>query len=410
MYTTAEFDIQQVRADFPILSTKVYGKPNVYYDNGATTQKPEVVIRSLEEYYKSYNSNVHRGVHYLSQKATDAQEEARRTIARFINARSDREIIFTRGTTESINLVAYSFGKRYVKAGDEIIISAMEHHSNLVPWQQLCEDRGAVLRVIPIYANGELVWEACEELLNNKTRLVAVTWVSNALGTVNPVRRIIEAAHSRNIPVLLDAAQAIQHIPVDVQELDADFLVFSGHKIYGPTGIGVLYGKEELLRELPPYQTGGSMIKQVTFDKTTWADLPFKFEAGTPDVAGIIGLGAAIEYVDHLGIGQIAEAEHRLMQYAEQQLSSIPGIKLIGMPEERTGALSFLADGIHPFDLGELLDKQGIAVRTGHHCCQPVMDFYDIPGTVRASFAFYNTTEEVDRLVHGVKKGIAMLG
>ncbi len=409
MLTTKSINIQQIRADFPILSTTVYGHPLVYLDNGATTQKPDAVLKSLEDYYRSCNANVHRGVHYLSQKATDAQEEARRIAAHFINAESEREIIFTRGTTESINLVAHSFGKRFVQPGDEIIISAMEHHSNLVPWQQLCEDRGAILRVIPLTETGELEMGVYENLINERTRLVAITWVSNALGTVNPVKSLIEIAHRNNVPVLLDAAQAIQHMPVDVRALDVDFLVYSGHKIYGPTGIGVLYGKEALLEELPPYQTGGSMIRQVTFAQTTWADLPFKFEAGTPDIAGIIGLGVALDYVSNLGLAAIAEAEHQLMDYAAEQLSSIPSVRLIGHPPERAGALSFLAGDIHPFDLGELLDKQGIAVRTGHHCCQPVMEAYAIPGTVRVSFGVYNTLDDIDRLVSGVARGISML-
>ncbi len=410
MNNTIKPDIEKIRADFPILNTLVYGKPLVYLDNGATTQKPLSVIKVLEEYYQEYNSNVHRGVHFLSQKATDAQEAARRKVAQFINAKHEHEIIFTRGTTESINLVAYSFGKRYIQPGDEIIVSALEHHSNIVPWQLACEDRGATLKVIPMDDNGDLMLEEYEQLLSDKTRIVAVTWVSNSLGTVNPVKQIIDMAHARNVPVLLDAAQAIQHTHVDVQELDVDFIAFSGHKIYAPTGIGVLYGKEALLNEMPPYQGGGSMIKQVTFAKTTWADLPFKFEAGTPDVAGAIGLGAALDYVQEIGLDNIITAEHELMQYAEEKLSAIPGLRIIGHPQEKAGTLSFLVADIHPFDLGEILDKQSIAVRTGHHCCQPVMEFFHIPGTVRASFSFYNTREDVDRLVAGIEKGIAMLG
>lgn len=407
---TAPFDIAKIRADFPILDVEVYGRPLVYLDNGATTQKPRAVIEALDTYYETYNSNVHRGVHFLSQKATDAQEAARRKVASFINARHEHEVIFTRGTTESINLVAYSFGKRYIQPGDEIIVSAMEHHSNIVPWQLACEDRGAVLKVIPIDTNGDLVLEAYEQLLSEKTRIVAVTWVSNTLGTVNPVQEIIAKAHARNIPVLLDAAQAVQHTQVDVQALDADFLVFSGHKIYGPTGIGVLYGKEALLNEMPPYQGGGSMIKQVTFAKTTWADLPFKFEAGTPDVSGAIGLGAALDYVQHIGLDNIIAAEHSLLQYAEAQLQQLPGLRIIGQPKEKAATVSFLTGDIHPFDLGELLDKQSIAVRTGHHCCQPIMEHYAIPGTVRASLSFYNNREDIDRLVAGITRGMAMLG
>ncbi|WP_118973442.1 aminotransferase class V-fold PLP-dependent enzyme [Taibaiella koreensis] len=410
MSATTKLDIAKIRADFPLLQTEVYGRPVVYFDNGATTQKPLPVLQALEEYYRSYNSNVHRGVHFLSQKATDGQEAARRKVAQFINARHDHEIIFTRGTTESINLVAYSFGKRFLQPGDEIIISAMEHHSNIVPWQLACEDRGAVLKVVPMDANGDLMLDEYEKLFSEKTKIVALTWVSNSLGTVNPVQELVARAHARQVPVLLDAAQAIQHTPVDVQSLDVDFLVFSGHKIYAPTGVGVLYGKESLLNEMPPYQGGGSMIKQVTFAKTTWADLPFKFEAGTPDVSGIIGLGAALDYVNEIGLEAIIEAEHELMQYASERLQTIPGLRIIGQPKEKAGTISFLVEGIHPFDLGELLDKQSIAVRTGHHCCQPVMEFFNIPGTVRASFSFYNTKEEVDRLVEGIKKSAAMLG
>lgn len=410
MNKTTKPDIAKIRADFPILDVAVYGKPLVYLDNGATTQKPSAVIEALDDYYKEYNANVHRGVHFLSQKATDAQEAARRKVARFINAKHEHEIIFTRGTTESINLVAYSFGKRYIQPGDEIIVSAMEHHSNIVPWQLACEDRGATLKVIPMDANGDLMLDEYEKLFTEKTRIVAVTWVSNSLGTVNPVKQIIDMAHAHNVPVLLDAAQAIQHTHVDVRDLDVDFLAFSGHKIYAPTGIGVLYGKEQWLNEMPPYQGGGSMIKQVTFAKTTWADLPFKFEAGTPDVSGTIGLGAALDYVNEIGLDHIIETEHELMQYATEQLSAIPGLRIIGQPKEKAGTISFLVANIHPFDLGELLDKQSIAVRTGHHCCQPVMDFFSIPGTVRASFSFYNTKEDIDRLVKGIEKGVAMLG
>jgi cysteine desulfurase/selenocysteine lyase len=409
MPTAIKLDIDKIRADFPILKEKVYGKPLVYLDNGATTQKPKQVIQVLEEYYNEYNSNVHRGVHFLSQKATDAEEAARRKVQQFINAKHEQEIIFTRGTTESINLVAYSFSKQYVKPGDEIIVSAMDHHSNIVPWQIACEDHGATLRVIPMDETGALKLDEFEKLLNDKTRIVAVTWVSNTLGTVNPIRKIIEMAHARNVKVLVDAAQAIQHTHVDVQALDADFLVFSGHKIYGPTGIGVLYGKEALLLEMPPYQSGGSMIKQVSFAKTTWADLPFKFEAGTPHVSGIIGLGRALDYMNEIGLDLIFEAEHELMAYAVERLAAIPGLRFIGNAKERAGALSFLVGDIHPFDLGEILDKQGIAVRTGHHCCQPIMEFFEIPGTVRASFSFYNTKAEIDALATGIEKGIAML-
>lgn len=409
MPVTEKLNIAKIRADFPILQESVHGQPLVYLDNGATTQKPETVIQAIDQYYKEYNSNVHRGVHYLSQKATNAQEAARSKVARFINAREDAEIIFTRGTTESINLVAHSFGKRFIQAGDEVIISAMEHHSNLVPWQMACEDRGALLKVIPFDDQGDLVLEELANMINTRTKIVAVTWVSNTLGTVNPVSEIIKLAHAHNVPVLLDAAQAIQHLPIDVQELDVDFLAFSGHKIYGPTGIGVLYGKAHLLREMPPYQGGGSMIKSVTLQQTTYADIPFRFEAGTPHIAGIIGLGAALDYVETLGLEAIIESEAGLLNYAREQLATLPGIRFIGNARHQAATVSFLIDGIHPFDLGEILDKQSIAVRTGHHCCQPIMDYYHIPGTVRASFAFYNTKEEVDKLVKGVKKGIAML-
>lgn len=408
--TTAPLDIEKVRKDFPILGREVYGRPLVYLDNAATTQKPLAVIRALEEYYREYNSNVHRGVHFLSQKATDRQEAARHTVAQFIHAAADREVIFTRGTTESINLVAYSFGRRFLKAGDEVLITQMEHHSNIVPWQIACEERGALLKVLPMNGDGTLNLEALDELLNGRTRIMAFTWVSNSLGTVNPVKDMIEKAHARDIPVLIDAAQAIQHIPVDVQALDADFLVFSGHKIYGPTGIGVLYGKERWLAEMPPYQGGGSMIKSVTFPKTTYADLPFKFEAGTPDVSGAIGLAAAIDYIRDLGLDHIIAAEQELTDYAHKALSGISGLRFIGNAPEKAGAHSFLLGDIHPFDLGELLDKQGIAVRTGHHCCQPVMDFYAVPGTVRASFSFYNTRAEADALAAGIEKAAGMLG
>lgn len=403
-------DLQKIRADFPILNEKVYGRELVYLDNGATTQKPQQVIDALDHYYQHYNSNVHRGVHRLSQVATDAQEAARNYIAQFIHAKNDHEIIFTRGTTESINLVAYSFGKKYLKPGDEVIISAMEHHSNIVPWQIACEDRGASLKVLPINEKGELVIEELEHLISDKTKIIAITWVSNTLGTINDIEKIVAIAHQHNVPVLVDAAQAVQHLPVDVQQSDIDFLAFSGHKIYGPTGIGVLYGKEKYLKAMPPYQGGGSMIKNVTFEQTTYTSLPFKFEAGTPDISGAIGLHAALEYVNALGIAAVHQYENELIQYATEQLSQIAGLRLIGNARQKTGALSFLVNDIHPFDVGELLDKQGIAVRTGHHCCQPIMDFYNIPGTVRASFAVYNTKEEVDRLKTGIEKAVSMLG
>ncbi len=402
-------DIKAIREDFPILSTKVYGKPLVYFDNAATSQKPWPVLKAIENYYTTLNSNVHRGVHYLSQHATDAFEEARRKTAAFINAAHDYEIIFTRGATESINLVAHSFGKAFVKKGDEIIISAMEHHSNIVPWQMLCEDWGATLRVIPMNEKGELQMDVFATLLNKKVKLVALNYVSNSLGTINPVRDIIALAHSHNIPVLLDAAQAIQHIPVDVQELDVDFLVFSGHKMYGPTGIGVLYGKEEWLNQMPPYQGGGEMIKTVSFEKTVYNELPFKFEAGTPNIEAAICLGAAIDYINQVGLDKIQQYEHELLEYATAQLLAIDKVQLVGTAAEKASVLAFNIEGVHPYDTGVILDKLGIAVRTGHHCTQPIMDFLCIPGTVRASFAFYNTREEIDILVAGVKKAVSML-
>jgi cysteine desulfurase/selenocysteine lyase len=403
------FNVEKIREDFPILQTTVHGRPLVYLDNGATAQKPLAVINSMVDYYKGYNSNVHRGVHYLSQKATDAHEAAREGVRAFINAEKSREVIFTRGTTESINIVAHSFGKAFVNAGDEIIITAMEHHSNIVPWQMLCEERGAILRVIPINADGELILEEYDKLLNERTKLVTVVHVSNTLGTVNPVKEIIAKAHAVGAAVLIDGAQSIQHMAVDVQDLDADFFVFSGHKLFGPTGIGVLYGKEQYLNAMPPYQGGGSMIKQVTLEKTTYNELPFKFEAGTPHVEGIIGLGAAIDYINAIGIANVAAYEHELVAYAVEQLSKIEGLRFIGNAKERVSVLSFLVGDIHPYDIGVILDKLGIAVRTGHHCCQPIMDIFSIPGTVRASFAFYNTKAEVDALVAGLLKAKTML-
>lgn len=412
MTTTATnvFDVFRIRNEFPVLKECVYGKPLVYLDNGATTQKPNIVIETLDEYYQTYNSNVHRGVHFLSQKATDAQEAARRKVASFINAGFEHEIIFTRGTTDSINLVAHSFCEAYVKNGDEVLITEMEHHSNIVPWQLACGQKGAKIKAIPLKEDGTLDLEKLDELLTDKVKIVAVTWVSNSLGTINPIKKIIEKAHALQIPVLVDAAQSIQHLKVDVQALDIDFLAFSGHKIYGPTGIGVLYGKEKFLNEMPPYQGGGSMIDRVTIEKTTYTTLPFKFEAGTPDISGAIGLGAALDFVtDFVGLENIIRYEHEVVEYALEQLQQIDEINIIGRSRPKAGAISFLAKGIHPFDLGELLDKQGIAVRTGHHCCQPIMDFYHIPGTVRASFAVYNTKEEVDLLINGLKRSVRML-
>jgi cysteine desulfurase/selenocysteine lyase len=402
-------DVEKIRKDFPILGTFVFGHPLVYLDNAATTQKPEVVLKAMEEYYHTINSNVHRGVHHLSQQATDAYELARKKIAEFIGAKHAHEIIFTRGTTESINLVAASFAKKFLKAGDSILVSGLEHHSNIVPWQLACEDRGATLEVIPIDGNGEMVLDGLEKLLEG-VKLVSVNYVSNALGTINPVREIIAAAHRQGIPVMLDAAQAVQHMELDVQELDVDLLAFSSHKIYGPTGFGVLYGKEQWLNELPPYQGGGEMIKTVSFEKTTYNDLPYKFEAGTPDIAGAIGLGAALDYIQTLGLSAIRQTENNLMAYALEALQEVKELRMIGKPVNRAGVLSFLVGDIHPFDLGEILDKQGIAVRTGHHCAQPIMDLYCIPGTVRASLAFYNTPGEIDRLVGGIRKAMTLLG
>ncbi|MDR3711267.1 MAG: cysteine desulfurase [Puia sp.] len=403
-------DIMKVREDFPILRTTVFGHPLVYLDNAATTQKPLAVLEAQDRYYTTINSNVHRGVHFLSQQATEAYEPGRKKIAAFIHARHTHEIIFTKGTTESINLVASSFGRKFLQKGDAILVTAMEHHSNIVPWQMICEERGALLKVIPVNEKGELVLDELDGLLKERVKLVALNYISNALGTVNPVREVLRAAHGMGIPVLLDAAQAIQHTEIDVQELDVDFLAFSAHKIYGPTGFGVLYGKEEWLNQLPPYQGGGEMIKTVSFEKTVYNDLPYKFEAGTPDMAGSVGLGAALDYIQSLGMDNIRTYEHELMAYALDALRGIDGLRLIGEARERAGVLSFLVGSIHPFDLGEILDKQGIAVRTGHHCAQPIMDQYCIPGTVRASLAFYNTKSEIDALVTGIHKAIQLLG
>jgi cysteine desulfurase / selenocysteine lyase len=403
-------DVEKIRKDFPILKEKVWGHPLIYLDNAATTQKPEVVIKTLDKYYREYNANVHRGVHFLSQKGTDAFEAVRRIVQAFINAKHEHEVIFTKGTTEGINLVASSFGKRFVKPGDSIIISAMEHHSNIIPWQIMCEDRGAKLKVIPMNDKGELIMEEYDKLLDDTVKLVAVSFVSNTLGTVNPIKQIIDKAHAKDIPVLADAAQAIQHIGIDVQYLDVDFLVFSGHKMYGPTGVGGLYGKEKWLNEMPPYQGGGEMIKTVSFEKSTYNVLPFKFEAGTPNVADVIGLGVAIGYINEIGLDNIRETEQQLIKYAVEQLKAIDEFRFIGEAKERAASISFLIGNAHPFDVGEILDKQGIAVRTGHHCTEPIMNFFKIPGTVRASFAFYNTKEEVDKLVKGIKKAVTLLG
>lgn len=407
--TKGELDIEKIRKDFPLLQTRVYGKPLVYLDNSATTQKPEMVLKAMDDYYRTYNSNVHRGVHFLSQKATDAYELVRKKVAEYINAKHEHEVIYTRSTTDGINLVAYSYGKKFVKEGDSVIISAMEHHSNIVPWQMMCEERGAKLKVIPMNEKGELLIDEFEKLLDERVKIISLTYVSNSLGTINPIKEIIDKAHQLDIPVLIDAAQAIQHLGVDVQSLDADFVVFSGHKMYAPTGIGILYGKERWLNAIPPYQGGGEMIKTVTFEKTTYNDLPFKFEAGTPDITEVIGLGAAIDYINSIGLQQMRAREHHLFAYAHDVLRNIDGLRFIGEAKNKTASISFLIGNLHPFDVGEILDKQGIAVRTGHHCTQPVMDFFNIPGTVRASLAFYNTEEEIDKLGEGIKKAISLL-
>lgn len=404
-----KIDIQKVRADFPILRREVNGKPLVYLDNGATTQKPKVVIDAISNYYSDMNSNVHRGVHYLSQISTDAFEVTRRKVQEFINAKEDFEVIITKGTTDSINLVATCYGKAFIHEGDEIIISAMEHHSNIVPWQMLCEEKGAVLRVIPMNAQGELDMDAYANLLSAKTKLVSVTYVSNALGTINPIKEIIDLAHAHNVPVLVDAAQGIQHLAIDVQKLDVDFLAFSGHKMYAPTGVGVLYGKKDLLNAMPPYQGGGDMIKEVTFEKTTYNELPFKFEAGTPNIEAGICLSAAIDYINELGIDNIKAYEDELLAYATARIKDIPGVKLIGEAAQKSSVLSFVVEGIHPYDIGVILDKLGIAVRTGHHCAQPVMDQFGIPGTVRASLAVYNTKDDIDNFIAGLNRAVNML-
>lgn len=397
------------REDFLILGQEVYKKTLVYFDNAATTQKPEMVICALADYYRTINSNIHRGVHYLSQKATEEFEVARKAVRDFIHAAHDYEIVFTRGATESINLVASSFGRTYIHEGDEIVISEMEHHSNIVPWQFLCEDRGAKLKVIPFSDNGTLCVEKLEELLTPKTKILAVTHVSNTLGTINPVKEIIRIAHAHNVPVMIDGAQAVAHCPVDVQDLDCDFYCFSGHKMYAPMGVGIMYGKERWLNEMKPYQGGGEMISTVTFEKTTYNELPYKFEAGTPAVGDVIGLRKAIEYMQGVGIQNIAKHENELLQYGTQELKKIEGMRIIGEAQNKAAVISFLVGNAHPYDMGVLLDHQGIAVRTGHHCTQPIMDHFHIPGTVRASFALYNTKEEIDILVKAVQKAAQML-
>lgn len=404
-----KIDINKVRADFPILKRQVNGKPLVYLDNGATTQKPKQVIDAIIHYYEEMNSNVHRGVHYLSQISTDAFEVTRRKIKEFINAEHEHEIIITKGTTESINIIASCYGRAFIGKDDEIIISAMEHHSNIVPWQMLCDEKGCKLRIVPMTAEGDLDVETYKTLFSERTKLVSLTYVSNALGTINPVKEIIDIAHQHKVPVLLDGAQAVQHLKVDVQELDVDFFAFSGHKMYGPTGVGVLYGKESLLNSMPPYQGGGDMIKEVTLEKTTYNELPFKFEAGTPNIEAGIALANAIDYINELGLEAIKDHEDELLAYATQELSTVKSIRFIGTAKEKSSVISFLIEGTHPYDIGVILDKLGIAVRTGHHCAQPVMDQYGIPGTVRASLAVYNTKEDVDILVTGLKRAVDML-
>ena len=400
----AGFDVERVRADFPVLKQTVHGKPLVYLDSAATAQKPSCVVEAIRHFHEVDCANIHRGVHELSQRSTASYEEARAKTKRFLNSRSKNELIFVRGTTEAINLVSSSWGRKNVKSGDEIVISAMEHHSNIVPWQMLCEEKGARLRVIPMNDRGELLLEEYEKLLNPRTRMVAVAHISNALGTVNPVRQIIEMAHRAGALALIDGAQAAPHQKVDVQALDADFYAFSGHKVCGPTGIGILYGKAKLLNAMPPYQGGGDMIRTVTFEKTTYNDLPYKFEAGTPNIAGGIGMGASLDYVMRIGLDKISAYEHELLVYGTEKLLQIPGLRLIGTARDKAAVLSFVMEGIHPHDIGTVLDRQGIAVRTGHHCAQPVMDRFQIPATTRASLAFYNTVGEIDALAAGLKK------
>ncbi len=403
---SAHFEVEKIRQDFPALHQKVYGKPLVYLDNAATSQKPQAVIDTLARYYTIENANIHRGVHYLSERATLAYEGARARVKDFINAREAREIVFCRSTTEGINLAAQSYGRNFLKSGDEILITTMEHHSNIVPWQILCEQIGAVLRVAPINDAGELIMEHFEKLLNEKTKLVAVAHISNALGTVNPVEEIIRMAHRRGIAVLVDGAQAAPHLKIDVQRLDADFYLFSGHKMFGPTGIGVLYAKSNLLEKMPPYQGGGDMILSVTFEKTVYNVIPHKFEAGTPNIAGTVGLGATIDYLNEIGMENIAAYEKELLEYGMEVLSGIPRLRLIGTAKGKAAILSFIIDGVHPHDVGTILDREGIAIRTGHHCAQPVMQRFGVPATARASMAFYNTNEEIDALAAGIKKVI----
>ena len=404
------FDVASVRKDFPILSSLVHGKPLVYLDNAATTQKPQIVLDTLTKYYTEQNSNIHRGVHHLSEVATFEYEKARGKVKNLLNAADSKEIIFTKGTTDGINLVAHSYGRKYISAGDEVIVSAMEHHSNIVPWQLLCEERGAKLKIIPMNDEGELLINDFEKILSPKTKIVSVVYVSNSLGTINPIKKIIDLSHTNGTPVLIDGAQSVAHMKVDVNALDCDFFVFSGHKIFGPTGIGVLYGKSEWLEKMIPYQGGGDMIRSVTFEKTTFNDLPFKFEAGTPNIAGGIGLGAAIDYVQKIGLDAIGEYEHDLLEYGTDALQSVRGLRIIGTAKEKANVISFVLENAHPHDIGTILDREGIAIRTGHHCTQPVMQRFGIPATARASLSVYNTKEEIDILVRGIGKVKEILG
>jgi cysteine desulfurase / selenocysteine lyase len=406
--TMSNWDVEKIRKDFPVLSQTVNGKPLVYLDNGASSQVPQIVIDRGSKYLAEEHSNIHRGVHYLSQHATTAYEAAREKVKRFINAPDVKECIFVRGTTEGVNLVAFSYGRKFINEGDEILVSQMEHHSNIIPWQMIAEEKGARVVMIPMNERGELIIDEYENLLNERTKMVAVTHVSNSLGTVNPLKEMIATAHKFGVPVLVDAAQSVPHFPVDVQDLDCDFFIFSGHKMFGPTGSGVLYGKREWLDQMPPYQTGGGMIRTVSFEGTTFAPIPDKFEAGTPAIAAGIGLGAAIDYINSVDFEAAAAYEHELLEYATERLADIPGVKIIGTAAEKASVLSFTIEGIHPHDIGTILDQQGIAVRAGHHCAQPVMEFFDVPATARASFAFYNTREEVDKLADAVQKVIGV--
>jgi cysteine desulfurase/selenocysteine lyase len=405
-YKKINFNVEKIRADFPVLSQKINGKPLAYLDNAASAQVPIVVIERIKEYLTKEHANIHRGVYYLSQKATVAYESAREKIKRFINAREASECIFVNGCTEAINLVAYSYGRRFINQNDEIIISQMEHHANIIPWQVIAEERGAKIRVIPINEKGELILEEFENLLNEKTKIVAITHVSNALGTINPIKDIVSISHKFGVPVCVDGAQAIPHFRIDVQDLDVDFYTFSGHKMFGPTGIGILYGKKEWLEEMPPYQTGGGMIRRVTLEKTTFAPIPEKFEAGTPAIMSAIGLGAAVDYLNSIDFDAASAYEKELLEYATEQISEIEGVRIIGTAKEKASVISFIIENVHPHDIGTILDQQGVAIRAGHHCAQPIMDFFKIPATARASFAFYNTKQEVDRLTEAIRKTV----